>query len=226
MEILGQVSADGVWPRGLYEDENRMQNYQSFEPPQDFFSSTTPTSKNSTIGKSTVSEAELHNELRLVPHHFAWTEGHVVLYMHNNNHWFVRTLSEAWGVIRGGMEARAWMNDAVPVLDMDFIGAGAEEDPSMDLVRTVELHHYGPGGGLTTPGHRDCGSELTMSVLLSDSELVLGGDFVTYDKGVPIAHQMNRGDAILFNSMSLHNIATITSGIRKSLVVELWPSSF
>mmetsp|Transcript_16968 Transcript_16968/g.41122 ORF Transcript_16968/g.41122 Transcript_16968/m.41122 type:complete len:154 (-) Transcript_16968:155-616(-) len=148
--------------------------------------------------------------------------------MHNNNHWFVRTLTKEWGVIRGGMEAREWMNGGIPEIDADFLGSGQEaaDDPSMDLVRTVELHHYGPGGGLTTPGHRDTGSELTISVLLSDSQQVQGGDFVTYTpSGQPVAHRMDRGDAILFNSMSLHNISTVTAGIRKSLVVELWPTN-
>lgn len=212
--ILEEASAEGVWPRGLYKDCKK-------DPP----SAGEQDPSKSKIGMSAVSHSELNEKLRKAPHHFAWTDGHVVLYMHNNNHWFARTLTEAWTVIRGGMEARSWMNGAVPVLDMDFVGVGEEHDVSLPRVRTVELHHYGPGGGLTTPGHRDCGSELTISVLLSDPEGVSGGDFVTYDKGESIAHKMNRGDAILFNSMSLHNISTITAGLRKSLVVELWPSN-
>lgn len=214
-EILERASEDGVWPRGLYKEDNKDAN-------EDRESEVITT--RSTVGKSTVLQEDLSEDLRLVPHHYAWTDGHVVLYMHNNNHWFVRTLREAWGTIRGGMEARSWMNGAIPELDLGFVSTRVEDDPYMNRVRTVELHHYGPGGGLTTPGHRDFGSELTISVLLSDLDLVSGGDFVTYDKGIPVAHKMNQGDAILFNSMSLHNISTITAGVRKSLVVELWPS--
>eukprot|EP00957_Ditylum_brightwellii_P067900 5154979-Ditylum_brightwellii.AAC.1 len=58
------------------------------------------------------------------------------------------------------MESRPWMNGAVPVL----VGS----DNSMEHVRCIELHHYSTGGGLLTPGHRDTGSALTISVLLSD----------------------------------------------------------
>jgi len=196
--------------------------------PRSYDGSTTTTTTTTTLQQQQQQQQQLLL-LREAPHHYAWSNrGHVVLYMHNNNHWFVRTLTEEWGAIRGGLEAREWMNGGIPELDLDFLGSTGQEaadHPSMDLVRTVELHHYGPGGGLTTPGHRDTGSELTISVLLSDSRQVEGGDFVTYtDEGRPVAHRMDRGDAILFNSMSLHNISTVTAGLRKSLVVELWPA--
>lgn len=197
--ILNEASADGVWPRGCTQEERERISGPS----------------------EVVSKTQLSEDLRAVPHHFAWDNGHVVLYMHNEKHWFVRQLPDAWGLIRGGMEARPWMNGAIPVLNAEFVGI---DSPSMDRVRTVELHHYGVGGGLVTPGHRDCGSELTISVLLSDPTAVSGGDFVTYRDGVPVAHKMGKGDAILFNSEMLHNISTVTSGVRKSLVVELWPS--
>lgn len=125
--------------------------------------------------------------------------------------------------IRGGMESRHWMEGAIPILDDEFIGTDTE---SMMQVRCIELHHYAPGGGLVTPGHRDYNSDLTISVLLSDPDEVSGGDFVTYSHidGSPVAHKMGKGDAILFDSHKLHNIATVTGGLRKSLVVELWPS--
>jgi hypothetical protein len=158
-------------------------------------------------------------ELRSVPHHFAWAEDHVVLYMHNQG-WFVQALPSLWCVIRGAMESRPWMNGGVPVLDERWVGS----DQSMKQVRTIELHHYSAGGGLLTPGHRDTGSDLTISVLLSDPVDVSGGDFVTYREGVPSAHKMGRGDAILFQSEDLHNISTVTGGVRQSLVVELYPS--
>mmetsp|Transcript_23946 Transcript_23946/g.66453 ORF Transcript_23946/g.66453 Transcript_23946/m.66453 type:complete len:298 (+) Transcript_23946:139-1032(+) len=225
-QILREASADGVWPRGIYKDDG---NDDAAEPLGDHNNNNNNDQEE--LPASAVDRSALCHELRSVPHHFAWTEGHVVLYMHNNKHWFVRTLTDAWSAIRGGMEARPWMNGAIPILDTDFLAVGCnddddEDDPSMARVRTVELHHYGVGGGLLTPGHRDCGSELTISVLLSDSDRVSGGDFVTYgSKGVPVAHKLNRGDAILFRSEMLHNISTITAGVRKSLVVELWPSN-
>ena len=199
-EILREASAKDVWPRGQETSQNSSNTGEAL---RDRGSSTT------------------NDDLSNVPHHFAWTDEHVVLYMHNNNHWFVRTLPDAWGVLRGGMESRPWMNGAIPVLDAGFLGIDTE---SMLKVRTVELHHYAAGGGLVDAGHRDCGSELTLSVLLSDPADVSGGDFVTYREGKAYAHKMEQGDAILFNSQKLHNISTVNSGLRKSLVVELWPS--
>lgn len=203
-EILKEVSTKGVWPRGSGEYHKKKK--------------ATPTEED---GDHCHEIVVLSDELSALPHHYAWTDDHIVLYMHNNDHWFVRTLPDQWGIIRGGMEARPWMNSSFPVLDSDFVGVNT---PSMMQVRTVELHHYSEGGGLVTPGHRDCGSELTISVLLSDTDDVDGGDFVTYCEGVPIAHKMSQGDAILFNSQKLHNVSTVTSGLRKSLVVELWPT--
>ena len=76
-QIFEEASADGVWPRGLYKDPSAEEGKQ-----QD--------ATTSTIGKSTVSRSMLKGELRSAPHHFAWSDGHVVLYMHNNNHWTCR----------------------------------------------------------------------------------------------------------------------------------------
>ena len=48
-----------------------------------------------------------------------------------------------------------------------------------------------------TKGHRDCGSELTLSVLLSGPGTEhTGGDFVTYHQGVPVVHSLQKGDAV------------------------------
>lgn len=200
-EILACVSLEGAWPRGIKADAHEEEEEQKVDE----------------------YNKEACEELQSVAHHYAWTENHVALYMHNNDYWFVRQLPEQWSRIRGGMESRPWMNGAIPVLDDAFIGVGTE---SMTQVRCIELHHYAAGGGLLTPGHRDYNSSLTISVLLSDPADVSGGDFVTYNHldGSPVAHKMSRGDAILFNSHKLHNIATVTGGVRKSLVVELWPS--
>lgn len=196
-EIMNSVSREGVWPRGVDVADAPK---RSTSPPQ-----------------------EACDELQSVAHHYAWTENHVALYMHNKDYWFVRALPQQWSRIRGGMESRPWMNGAIPVLDDDFIGADTE---SMLQLRCIELHHYAAGGGLLTPGHRDYNSDQTISILLSDPDEVVGGDFVTYSPldGSPVAHKLARGDAILFDSHKLHNIATITGGVRMSLVVELWPS--
>lgn len=76
-----------------------------------------------------------------------------------------------------------------------------------------------------TPGHRDCGSELTVSVLLSDPDDCTGGDFVTHHEGLLVAHKMGKGDAVLFPSEDLHNISAMTGGVWQSLaILELFPS--
>ena len=40
--------------------------------------------------------------------------------------------------------------------------------------------------------------------------------------GQAVRHPMRRGDALLFCSEKVHNVALITRGQRNSLVVELW----
>lgn len=53
-------------------------------------------------------------------------------------------------------------------------------------VRCIEVHTYMTGGGLIQPLHRDNGSTLTMSVLLSTPHKDFGGgEFVTYSDDVP-----------------------------------------
>ena len=89
----------------------------------------------------------------------------------------------------------------------------------------VDLHStYVQSGALMDQGHRDKGSVLTMAVLLSDSAATEGGKFMTWkaDGITPLLHDMERGDAILFNSEKCHNVTEVTRGVRHSLVVELW----
>ena len=97
----------------------------------------------------------------------------------------------------------------------------------------AEYHSYAEGGGLLAPGHRDEGSSLTMSVLLSEPQAPQaqggggggfgGGEFITWDGGAqPVAHTMRRGDAVLFHSCRAHNVAQLKHGLRQSLVIELW----
>lgn len=80
------------------------------------------------------------------------------------------------------------------------------------------------GDGLSTQGHRDMGSILTMSVLLSEPDSVQGGTFTTCDRGdgQPWFHTVGKGDAILFHSEKMHNVVPLTEGIRHALVIELW----
>lgn len=65
-----------------------------------------------------------------------------------------------------------------------------------------------------------CIEHHTVSALLSDGHG--GGRFVTYRDGRPQPHDLGAGDAVLFPSEKLHNIETVTSGVRTALVVELW----
>ena len=106
-------------------------------------------------------------------------------------------------------------------------------------VRVVELHSYTPGDGLMVDGHRDQGSILTMSVLLSDASDFTGGTFTTAGRGddggdesdgsdgggggsTHVPHHVEKGGAILFHSEKMHNVAPVTRGVRHSLVIELW----
>jgi len=94
--------------------------------------------------------------------------------------------------------------------------------PDQLAVRCIELHKYEVDGSLLDPGHRDNGSARTISVLLSHPHEFSGGQFVTYSEGFPVMHELAEGDAVLFHSEQLHNVVTVTSGVRFSLVVELW----
>ena len=69
------------------------------------------------------------------------------------------------------------------------------------------------------------GSVLTLSVLLSHSRDVKGGEFLTCGRQhrEHVQHSVSRGDGILFHSEKMHNVAPLTKGIRHSLVIELWP---
>ena len=61
-----------------------------------------------------------------------------------------------------------------------------------------------------------------MSVLLSEPSEVGGGVFTTYSDDIPVPHKLGRGDGVLFHSERVHHVTTVTSGVRYSLVVELW----
>lgn len=89
-------------------------------------------------------------------------------------------------------------------------------------VRSFEYHAYSNGGSVMDPEHRDDGSLLTLSVLLSHPDDFQGGTFNTFDGyGNRIDHKMGRGDGILFVSEKRHNVSTVI-GDRRVLVMELW----
>lgn len=135
------------------------------------------------------------------------TTGHTICYLHAEGY-LQRAYSDLWEKIVESMRRRMpreWTCcDASDVLN----------------VRCIELHTYGVGSGLLMENHRDNGSTLTMSALLSDDHD--GGRFVTYRNGKPVAHGLAKGDAVLFPSEKLHNIERVTRGVRNALVVELW----
>lgn len=88
-------------------------------------------------------------------------------------------------------------------------------------VRSFEYHAYSTGGSVLDPQHRDDGSLLTLSVLLSPPGDFTGGEFVTWQGDQRIEHALVQGDAILFASEKRHNVNRV-SGDRRSLILELW----
>mmetsp|Transcript_22967 Transcript_22967/g.54973 ORF Transcript_22967/g.54973 Transcript_22967/m.54973 type:complete len:243 (+) Transcript_22967:183-911(+) len=147
----------------------------------------------------------LRSALDRTAHDIAFNDEHVALYLHRDSH-----LQQAQPVL------------VRKLLDTMRSQPGEWGDLAPLNVRCIELHHYAVGGGLVTPGHRDNGSKLTMSVLLSEPDEFDGGEFVTYADGMPIHHELERGDALLFESERLHNVCPVTRGMRRSLVIELW----
>lgn len=81
---------------------------------------------------------------------------------------------------------------------------------------------------MADPQHRDAGSLLTLSVLLSDSSEYTGGDFVCWSasdaEAAPTLHTpaLTRGSGVLFVSEKRHNVREVLSGERRSFVIELW----
>lgn len=128
---------------------------------------------------------------------------------------------------RGGYFARV-LPDVLSKLMEQMRGVASgwpEECGSIDelTLRCIEFHTYQAGGALLDVDHRDTGSVVSMSVLLSDAAQMEGGRFVTWDAdGAPVQHEVAQGDAIVFSSERVHNVSTLKSGIRHSLVLELW----
>lgn len=62
--------------------------------------------------------------------------------------------------------------------------------------------------------------KLSMSLLLSEpGKDFVGGDFLIHEGGSPTSIRMNRGALVFFPSFMLHEVAPVTSGLRKSIVV-------
>ena len=125
-----------------------------------------------------------------------------------------------------------------------------EEAAAALSLRCIEFHTYQAGGGLLDIDHRDTGSAVSMSILLSEAAQMEGGRFITWGLDAGCArcntaksraglateeaqvacatcptsrlHEMARGDALLFDSEKAHNVSTLTRGVRHSLVLELW----
>ena len=88
-------------------------------------------------------------------------------------------------------------------------------------VRCIELHTYAVGGGLMERGHRDKGSAISLSALLTAPGG--GGAFTTWDAdGGAVEHALRPGDAVVFASERTHNVSRVTSGTRQTVVIELW----
>ena len=96
-------------------------------------------------------------------------------------------------------------------------------------------------GDLMAADHRDTGSTITLSVLLSDPREMQGGELVTWapptagseagasselgatgQEPTAIMHPLERGDGLLFRSEDFHNVLPVRAGVRRSLVIELW----
>ena len=72
---------------------------------------------------------------------------------------------------------------------------------------------------MADPGHRDQGSLITLSVLLSDPSEYQGGVLTTAGGR---RHELARGDGLCFVSEQRHNVSTIETGVRRSFVLEIW----
>ena len=93
-------------------------------------------------------------------------------------------------------------------------------------LRSAEYHTYSSGGSVGDPEHRDHGSLLTLTVLLSAAdECVAGGGLLMANAAAhdapmtPVA--LTRGDGCLFASEKRHNVTPVV-GHRRSFVLELW----
>lgn len=187
-------------------------------------------------------------------HDVTYSASHVALNLHRDHH-FERCCPELSSKISKGMQDFAIAENALRA------GAFYVRPEDKFNVRCVELHTYTEGGGVLMDKHRDYGSVLTLSILLTEPageqeqaegkqvaangetanaagkmDAAIeeawpgcmqrggfeGGELITWRDSAAVVHRMRRGDALLFHSEKVHNVALVTSGRRNSLVVELW----
>lgn len=90
-------------------------------------------------------------------------------------------------------------------------------------VRVAEHWTYNENGGLNDSYHYDTDSIVTIVALLSSADTFSGGVFRTNESdGQLLEYAMDQGDVICFVSHKYHNVTPVLSGIRRSLVLELW----
>jgi len=96
-------------------------------------------------------------------------------------------------------------------------------EPGGHNVRVMEYHDYMPGGNQCDPHHRDGGSLVTMSIMLSDTSEFTGGEFTTEEEdGEDIEYDFQQGDALVFVSEKYHSVQVVETGRRRTLVTEIW----
>ena len=98
--------------------------------------------------------------------------------------------------------------------------AGCYEPAQLGIYRADDGGHYNwhtdcTGSAITTP------RKLSLSLLLSDPSEFEGGELqIKTTSDVPITVEQKQGRAWFFPSYTLHRVAPVTKGIRRSLV--LW----
>ena len=121
-------------------------------------------------------------------------------------------------------EQEAWSTSGTAVVGDDSVGApplaGVAGVRSLSI-RNVEHWHYDVGGCLDNDAHYDGGSIVTIVCALDPVHT--GGVFRTLESdGSQLEHKLQPGDAVCFVSHKLHNVTPVLTGVRHSLVMELW----
>ena len=97
-------------------------------------------------------------------------------------------------------------------------------------IRSIEWHVYHPGGAVSATDHRDTGSLLTLSALLTQPDEYEGARFqfpiapqgIAGAAAAAVSPALACGDAVLFPSETRHSVSTLLKGERRSFVIELW----
>lgn len=91
-------------------------------------------------------------------------------------------------------------------------------------VRVAEYHEMFKGGSLRDNKHYDCGSLITVDIMLQEANQ--GADFQTLEnmngEESLKRHSFRNGDALVFVSHKYHCVSKLKAGVRKVLVVEFW----